>query len=230
MSKLIGGGVVVAEEEVAFTAHDYKTVAVGRGEDVRVVDGVEQTLQTFVIFGCFGVASGRDDADFAALLEETDEAGYNGVVVGEASAVIVKGDISVEGHQIEAGGAKEAQELRRVEDEADVIEGRGNKATPADEALTVLVLEGVFEGEGEERSTMIAHEVLNIPEDLRIALMGIGRNGDEVLAVLLVDSSRLRMQDEWNRQKALDPFYQLVATMRLAELASWTAEPVCVIP
>ena len=77
---------------------------------------------------------------------------------------------------------------------------------------------------------MIAHEVLNIPEDLRIALMGIGRNGDEVLAVLLVDSSRLRMQDEWNRQKALDPFYQLVATMRLAELASWTAEPVCVIP
>lgn len=38
---------------------------------------------------------------------------------------------------------------------------------------------------------MIAHEVLNISEDLRITLVGIRRNGDQILAVLLVDRRRL---------------------------------------
>jgi hypothetical protein len=54
-----------------------------------------------------------------------------------------------------------------------------------------------------KRLTVVVDELLDIPEDLRVALMGVGRYGHEVLAVLLVDSGGLRVQHKRDRQKTL---------------------------
>lgn len=83
-------------------------------------------------------------------MQEADDARDGGVVGGEAGAVIVEGDVSVEGDEVEAGPADEAEELRGVEDEADVVEGGGDEAAAADHAFCVLVFEGVFDGEPAE--------------------------------------------------------------------------------
>jgi hypothetical protein len=65
---------------------------------------------------------------------------------------------------------------------------------------------------------VVVDEFLDIPEDLRVALMGVGRYGHEVLAVFLVDSGGLRVQHKRDRQKTFDPFDQLVSTMRLKSI------------
>jgi hypothetical protein len=51
--------------------------------------------------------------------------------------------------------------------------------------------------------TVIVDELLDIPEDLRVALMGVGRYGHKVLAVFLVDSGGLRVQHKGDRQETL---------------------------
>lgn len=58
-------------------------------------------------------------------------------------------------------------------------------------------------GGGGKRPTVVVDELLNIPEDLRVALMGVGCYGHEVLAMFLVDSGGLRVQHKGDRQKAL---------------------------
>lgn len=234
-------GRVEAEEEVALAAHDDQAVFLGGGEGGGVMDGVEEALEALVVLCALGVAGGGDDADAHALVQEADDARDGGVVRGEAGAVVVEGDVSVEGDEVETGPADEAEELGGVEGEADVVEGGGDEATAADHAFCVLVFEGVFEREpAEERARgrdeefqfglarggvafmvdVVVDELLNIPEDLRVALMGVGCYGHEVLAMFLVDSGGLRVQHKGDRQKAFDPFNQLVSTMRLSERVS----------
>lgn len=53
------------------------------------------------------------------------------------------------------------------------------------------------------RLTVVVDELLDIPEDLRVALMGVGRHGHQILAVFLVDSGGLRVQHKGDRQKTL---------------------------
>jgi hypothetical protein len=62
---------------------------------------------------------------------------------------------------------------------------------------------------------VVADEVLNVAEDLRVALVRVGRHRGESLALLVGDGRGLRVQDEWDGQQALDPFDQLVSAMRL---------------
>lgn len=50
---------------------------------------------------------------------------------------------------------------------------------------------------------MLVDEILHITHDLRIAFMGIGRDLDQLVAVLLVDSRRLRVQHERNGKQTL---------------------------
>lgn len=50
---------------------------------------------------------------------------------------------------------------------------------------------------------MVADEHLDVAEDLRIALVRVGRYGDQVLTVFLVDGGGLRVQHEGDGQKAL---------------------------
>lgn len=146
-------GRVEAEEEVALAAHDDQAVFLGGGEGGGVMDGVEEALEALVVLCALGVAGGGDDADAHALVQEADDAWDGGVVRGEAGAVVVEGDVSVEGDEVETGPADEAEELGGVEGEADVVEGGGDEATAADHAFCVLVFEGVFEREpAEERA------------------------------------------------------------------------------
>lgn len=150
VGEAVRGSGVEAEEEVALAAHDDQAVFLGGGEGGGVVDGVEQALEAFVVLCALGVACGGDDADAHALVQEADDARDGGVVRGEAGAVVVEGDVSVEGDEVEAGPADEAEELGGVENEADVVEGRGDEAAAADHAFGVLVFEGVFEREPAE--------------------------------------------------------------------------------
>lgn len=50
---------------------------------------------------------------------------------------------------------------------------------------------------------MIDDEVFYVAHDLCIALVGVGRDGLQALAVLLVDRGGLGMQDKGDRQQAL---------------------------
>jgi hypothetical protein len=50
---------------------------------------------------------------------------------------------------------------------------------------------------------MVGDEMLDIAQDLRIALMRVGRDGDERLAVFLIDGRGLRVQHKGDGQKAL---------------------------
>lgn len=50
---------------------------------------------------------------------------------------------------------------------------------------------------------MVADEHLHVAEDLRIALVRVGRYGDQVLTVFLVDGGGLRVQHEGDGQEAL---------------------------
>ncbi|KAF7183827.1 hypothetical protein CNMCM7691_004249 [Aspergillus felis] len=116
---------------------------------------------------------------------------------------------------VEAGPADEAEELGGVEDEADVVEGGGHEAAAADHALFVLVFEGVFDREPAEEGAGGRDEEFQLGLaggggafmldwlDLRVALMGVGRYGHEVLAVFLVDSGGLRVQHKGDRQETL---------------------------
>ena len=53
------------------------------------------------------------------------------------------------------------------------------------------------------KATVVADEHLHVAEDLRIALVRVGRYGDQVLTVFLVDGGGLRVQHEGDGQKAL---------------------------
>ena len=109
VGEAMGGGGVVAEEEVTLAAHDDKAVAEGGSQVGGSVHGVEETLQALVVLLGVGVAGGGDDADLAALGEEAEDAGDDGAVGGETGAVVVEGDVAVEGDQVEAGVALEAE-------------------------------------------------------------------------------------------------------------------------
>ena len=50
---------------------------------------------------------------------------------------------------------------------------------------------------------MVADQILNIAHDLRIALVGVGRDGFEALAMFVVDGGGLRMEHEGHGQEAL---------------------------
>ena len=105
-------GGVVAEQEVTLAAHDDQPGALVGGEVARlVVHGVQQALQARVVFLRLGVSGRGDDADFAALAQEAQETRDGGVVGCEAGAVIVEGDVSVEGDEIDVGAADEAEQL-----------------------------------------------------------------------------------------------------------------------
>jgi hypothetical protein len=99
-----------------------------------------------------GVAGGGDDADFDVAAEEVEQARDDRAGGFEALAVVVEGDVAVEGGELEgARGGGDGHDLGRVEDQADVVEGRGDEATRRDVAPRVLVFEGGFEREaGEE--------------------------------------------------------------------------------
>lgn len=112
------------------------------------MDGVEEPVQSGVVLGGLRVAGGRDDADAAALAHEGEDARDDGVRGGEALAVVVEGDVAIEGDELEGPGADEGEDLSCVEDQAQVVEGGGDEAAGGDVAAGVLVDEGVAEGEG----------------------------------------------------------------------------------
>lgn len=62
-------------------------------------------------------------------------------------AVVVEGDVSVEGDEFEGS---QRHDLGCVEDETDVVEGGGDEAAGRDGAFGILVYEGLFEEEGSE--------------------------------------------------------------------------------
>lgn len=68
-------------------------------------------------------------------------------------SVVVEGDVSVEGDEFE-GLVESGQrhDLRSVEGEADIIEGRGDETAARDGAACVLVHKGLFQEEGSEES------------------------------------------------------------------------------
>lgn len=113
---------------------------------------------------------------------------------------LIKGNITIKGSQLErrrrhravplACGGGDGHALGRVEDEADVVEGRGDEAPPRDVALPVLVLEGGLEREaGEEgphggdeelelggqrgvvvlEDDVVVYHDLDVPHDLGVA-------------------------------------------------------------
>ena len=62
---------------------------------------------------------------------------------------------------------------------------------------------------------MISNQTLHVAKDLGIALVSIGGDSDQVLAIFLVDNGRLGVQDEGNGKETFDPFDQLVAAVGL---------------
>lgn len=108
----------------------------------------------------FGIAGGGDDADFDVAGEEVQEVIHDGRegAVGrgdEAAAVFVEGDVAVESEELEAGsrmGTHQVDDLRGVEDEADIVEGRGDEAARGNGADGVLDFEGFDEVEGGKES------------------------------------------------------------------------------
>lgn len=122
-------------------------------------------METVVVAVCCRVACCCDDADFDVAAEEGEEAGNKGGGWEEGFAVVVEGYVSVKGCELEGGGrggggggwvwtragTGDGEDLGGVEDEADVVEGRGDVAAGGDEAFCVHEGEGCFEGEaGEE--------------------------------------------------------------------------------
>lgn len=172
----------------------------------EVAHGVEKPVQTLVVLGSLGVAGGGDDADAAALAQQAQDAREGRVVRGQVGAVVVEGDVTVEGDEVRTiVSAYEAQQLGGVENETDVVEGGGDEATAADDAGAVLPREGVFEVQGGEEGAdggdqqlelgftggadagvvgMVVDELFDVAEDLRIAVVSVGGDDGQGLAAL----------------------------------------------
>jgi len=76
-------------------------VFLGLGERGGGLDGVQEAVETVVVFGGVGVAGGGDDADADVVGEEVDKAGNDGVLGREGGAVVVEGDVPIEGEEFE---------------------------------------------------------------------------------------------------------------------------------
>lgn len=87
--------VVEFEEEVCFASHDYEFARGIFG------DRIEETVETGVVGGGFGVARRGHDADPDALGHEREDSGDDGVGRGEVLSVFVEGYIPVESDQRE---------------------------------------------------------------------------------------------------------------------------------
>lgn len=145
------GGGLVRKQVVGLAAHDEQIGLLRWREVGREGHGVEQAVQARVVAVSRGVAGRGDDADADVLAQEVEEARDERAVGLEGLAVVVEGHITVERCELQVAVGGDGHDLRRVQDEAHVVEGRGDEAPGADEALVVLVFEGGLKGEaGEE--------------------------------------------------------------------------------
>lgn len=87
----------------------------------------------------------------------TQKPGHDRTVRLQTFPVVVQGDITIKRGQLE-GAPRHGHELRRVEDEPHVVEGRGDVPPRRDVALAVLVLEGGLEGQAGEEGPRRGHE------------------------------------------------------------------------
>ena len=112
---------------------------------------VQQALETGVVRRCIGVPGRGDDTNLTPLLEQPEQPRNDGVIVHQTRAVVVERDIAVKSNQVQAGRAQQAEDLRGVENQPDIVERGRDEAAPADEAVGVLVLECILQREfGEE--------------------------------------------------------------------------------
>lgn len=79
-------------------------------------------------------------------IQHTEHAGDDGAGGFEVLPVFVEGDITIKRGQLKRA-VVDSHDLSGIEDQADIVKGRGDVAAGRDVALPVLVFEGGFERE-----------------------------------------------------------------------------------